>query len=146
VSPALRKRAEAEAYCFPLHHSHSSEPKLGPQDYAIAKPLRAVRANEAQAHKYAFEHLVVCTFTAAAVSMVAQGFYEPTCATGIDALLWDGTVIECKATVAAAQPAHSPRHEPDSVVGNILEMRPVRTSLAEKAQEELSEFEREYPW
>jgi hypothetical protein len=36
---------------------------------------------------------------------------------------------------------------PKEIVNNpILEMRPANRSLAEKAREELSEFERDYPW
>lgn len=36
--------------------------------------------------------------------------------------------------------------EPQTVHKTVYEMRPARRSLRDKAREELSEFEREYPW
>lgn len=46
-------------------------------------------------------------------------------------------------SLMAAQPSQGEQQAVDST---ILEMRPARRSLRDKAREEMSEFEREYPW
>jgi len=53
-----------------------------------------------------------------------------------------------KATENMKLTAYDPqqRSSPISMVFTDLEMRPARRSLRDKAREEMSDFEREYPW
>jgi hypothetical protein len=46
----------------------------------------------------------------------------------------------------SVSPASAPESETPIAAGSILEMRSARRTLREKAREEMSEFEREYPW
>jgi hypothetical protein len=154
VSLELRNREDAATYrrdrALQYLHRSRLEPQPGQQTYAIVQPTSPTGfVQVASRHRQASAHLIVCTYTFAAPAAAiafAQGPYEPTCVAGIDGLLFDGNIIQVKSGAAAAQPARSTHDEPNNPASSVLEMRPAHRSLAEKAQEEPSEFEREYPW
>jgi len=89
----------------------------------------------------------VAVFTCTACTVAAEVENVPT---GLDAL--SGLYLAANATLvqtvgffvtSVVSSAPTPK---EIVKSPILEMRPANRSLAEKAREELSEFERDYPW
>lgn len=59
---------------------------------------------------------------------------------------WLRATEDMKLTAYDPQCVLLQRSSPISIVFTDLEMRPARRSLGDKAREEMSDFEREYPW
>jgi len=98
-------------------------------------------------HRLGVGQIVVCTLAAPATTTAFyQGFSELTCVASVEPIVIHGDIIQATARSVAGQPTRAVERKLNSIESTILEMRPARRSLAEKAQEEPSEFEREYPW
>ncbi len=98
-------------------------------------------------------HIDVKTYTiefslrATAATVLVWGF----CSTGVafhtaGTPPRDSVMFDIVTTSSWSQKGESSKGEREQARNPILEMRPARRSLRDKAREEMSEFEREYPW
>lgn len=88
-------------------------------------------------------HPIVGAHVSAIAHVCIVGLSESTCTVTFGGQMLAGNnaiLIEAKPSQAQWQT------EPATSPSPVLQMRAAHRSLAEKAQEELSEFERDYPW
>jgi hypothetical protein len=112
------------------------------QSYAFAVNQDAFTQAQGPRHRAA-GHLIARTHARATSALYVLDVSGPTCVVTLDAQTLVGNTDLVIRAAVTAQPA---RQELDSITGTILEMRPARRLPGEKPEEELSEFEREYPW
>jgi hypothetical protein len=148
VSLDLRAREEANVYREIQAEGYlcvsGAALQPGQQYYAVARQAPAVRsAPVGRALGGISTHYVLCSPYAAS-AVVVQGLGQATCAASVDAIYLEDLVILVDARSTAPQATQPVR--PGTAGSAVLEMRPAHRSLSQKAQEELSEFEREYPW
>lgn len=107
----------------------------------IAQPMRARRLSWDN-----WQHVgnvFGLSFSAATATVIVCQFVAPVGMLEPEFLVDESFVVRRGPEKRAAI---TPTSKPKQDVSPILEMRPANRSLAEKAREELSEFERDYPW
>lgn len=116
----------------------------GQQYYGVARPMTTIpNVAAGRTLRQSSAQFVLCSQPPHAVGVLIGGVAETNYVAGVYEIYFNDSMIQVDTEAAAPQPT-----TPETgICGNaVLEMRPANRSLRQKAQEELSEFERQYPW
>jgi hypothetical protein len=118
-----------------------------PSEYLQSPAVSTARSAHRHQRTQEWESATRFAVFAAAVGVFICEVLIPARTTGAEELVL-GEIVTATSHGKTQQPeraAVAPSASPDTASA-ILEMRPARRSLRDKAREEMSEFERKYPW